>query len=187
MSQRQTLTTFVATAALLLALNGCKHDANYVGAYPPASLGTISDPIWERQEANAEASDFVVHEHEFVANTTTLNAAGEVHVKQIAARIANVPFPVAVEPSSMTVREGTKHEFPIHGNLALDMNRREIVVRSLTALGVEDAEQRVVVAPPIAPGFEYPEAERAYTNGFSSYGRSYNTGSRHNAGGRIGY
>ena len=42
------------------------------------------------------------------------------------------------------------------------MRRREIVVQSLVAMGVTDAEQRVVVAPAYVPGITSNEAESAY-------------------------
>lgn len=161
--------TWPAAAAVALLMSaGCSHDEYYVE--PPAPLGTISDPVWERHEENAEASDFVVYDHEFVGNTTRLNKAGEDHVKQIAARVAETPFPVIVEPSSMSRREGDKYGFPVHNNHELDMQRRELVVRALNYMGVEDADQRVVVAPALAPGFEQFEAEAAYERGFENRG-----------------
>jgi hypothetical protein len=164
---RQQFGSLAAIALLVVSINGCAKDQNCLVPEPPAPLGTISDPIWQRQEANAEASDFVVHENEFVGNSAHLNDLGETHVKQIAARVTDTPFPVLVEPSSMTRREGTKYGFAVHGDSELDMLRREVVVRSLMSMGIEDAEQRVVVSPALTPGFQGFEAERAYNRGFS--------------------
>lgn len=164
-----------ASLSLAASLAGCgakrcMDKCDYLGDFHPKPLGTMSDPIWREQESQAEASDFVVHEHEFEGNTVRLNHAGEEHVKQIAARAAAVPFPILVEPSSMTAREGTVNEFPVHGNHQLDLQRRELIVAALQRMGVADAGERVVVAPALTPGFEQFEAERAYRAGFSGYG-----------------
>jgi len=145
------------------------------GDIRPAPLGTISDPIWQKHEENAEASDFVIHEHEFVGNSVRLNQAGEEHVKQIAARAAQVPFPILVEPSSMTIRPDTKFKYPIHNDPELDLQRRALIVQALGTMGVTDAEQRVVVSPALTPGFEEFEGERALNRGYGGYG-SYGSG-----------
>lgn len=130
---------------------------------PPAPLGTLSDPVWQTQEVNAEASKFVVYEHEFVLGGVRMNMAGQNHVKQIAARLdAGAPFPVAVERSMTSTRPEDEYQFPVHPNPELDNRRREVVVRALTAMGIADADQRVVVAPAFAEGYTGPEAEAAY-------------------------
>ena len=140
---------------------------------PPAPLGTLSDPIWELQETNGEASnDFVIREHEFIGNTPRLNARGEDHVKQIAVRLNNTPFPVMVEPSSMTTREGDRYDYAVHNDPELDLKRRDLVVQALETMGVTDADQRVVVSPDITPGFQYFEAQRAYSFGFGGFGNN---------------
>lgn len=164
-----------AAASLAGLAAGCHHDkCPYPCPEPPAPLGTISDPVWQAQETNAEASDFVVHEHEFVGNTPRLNAAGQDHVKQIAARVAQTPFPVLIEPSSMSPQAGTVHGFPVHNNPQLDQDRRMAVVQALSMMGVDDAENRVTTSPALTPGFESFEAENAYNAGFSGYnGRGY--------------
>jgi hypothetical protein len=139
-------------------------------------LGTISDPVWQQQESNAEASDFVIHEHEWTGNSTDLNHAGMDHVKQIAVRAPMVPFPILIEQSSMTARPGTEYQFPVHNNEDLDMLRRELVVQALLEFGVLDAESRVVVSPALTPGFESFEGERAYNIEFGLYGRGFGGG-----------
>lgn len=155
---------------LILLASGCAKDRPHVLPDPPAPLGAISDDIWRKHEENAEASDFVIRDHEFTGNTARLNNRGEDHVKQIAVRAAGVPFPIAIEPSSMSIKEGTVYEFPIHNNHELDMARRRVIVGALTEMGVRDAEQRVVVAPPFTPGFEWFEAQNAYESTFSGQG-----------------
>lgn len=161
-------------AGLLLMLAGgcypkwcCRDDVP-----PPAPLGAISDGIWQEQETHAEASDFVIHEHEFAGNSARLNPAGEQHVLQIAVRLRDeqAPFPVLVEPSSMSVREADQYGYPIHNDPELDLSRRALIVHSLTELGVQNADERVVVAPALTPGYQQFEAERAYQRGFGGFG-----------------
>jgi len=152
------------TSLLLGQALGCSYweKCGGMGDITPKPLGTISDQVWKQQESNAEASDFVVYEHEWTGNSTQLNDAGIEHVKQIAARSDSVPFPIIVQRSSMSVREGTKYGFPIHNDEELDLQRREFLVSALLQLGVQDADQRILVAPALTPGFQSFEAERAY-------------------------
>lgn len=137
----------------------------------PATLGTLSDPIFSNMESNAEASDFVVYQHEFVMDGTRLNDAGQDHVKVIAARILNgQDMLVLIERSRTSVKENTEYEYPVHLNPELDMKRREVIVRSLVAMGVGDAEDRVVVSPALTPGYKATEAMNAYQQGLSNQG-----------------
>jgi len=143
----------------------------YMRPQPPAPLGSLSDPLWQRQESNAEASDFVVHQHEFKLNEVRLNSAGQDHLKQIAGRWrTGQEFPVVVERSDTSRKEGTRFGYPVHTNPDLDMRRRQLVVRSLEALGVDDADERVVVAHAYAPGLQAGEAEGGYQRGLGSGG-----------------
>jgi len=158
------LATFAVGTACLV---GCQHRCSCVGDFAPKPLGALSDPIWQKQEENAEASDFVIHEHEFVGNTIRLNADGENHLKQIAARLPGTPFPVIVEASTMGTRATDTHGYPVHPDPELDLQRRELVVAALTNLGILEAEQRVVVGPALTPGFEDREAEAAYNRAFN--------------------
>lgn len=162
------------------AAAGCHHKKGQINTacYHPAPLGTLSDPVWQQQESNAEASDFVIHEHEWNLNTVELNKAGQDHVKQIAARVNSVPFPVIVQQSSMTVDAESTYGYPVNGNEGLDMQRRLLVVQALAQMGISDAEQRVVVGPALTPGFESFEGERAYNVGFGGggWGQGYGRG-----------
>lgn len=166
---------------------GC-HCADYhcdqLGTEVPMPLGTISDPIWKTHESNAEASDFVIHEHEWVANTESLNDAGINHLMRIMSRVNQVAFPVVIEPSSQSVRETTEHRFPIHNDVKLDMRRRDLVVETLMKRGVMDAQNRVQVGPATAPGFESFEGEAAYSHGFHNNVGDGNLG--RGAGGGLG-
>lgn len=169
----------------VILVSGCARHKDEVACpprpSPPPPLGTLSDPVWQAQERNAEASDFVIHQHEFQGNTARLNPAGEAHVKQLAVRAARMPeFPIQIEPSMTTRREGDEYGYPIHKNPELDKKRRELVVHALTAMGLTDAERRVVTAPATAPGYEHFEAERAYyrgfNNNFGAFGNNFNNG-----------
>jgi hypothetical protein len=139
------------------------------GCRPPAPpLGTLSDPVWQNQEYNAEHSDFVIHEHEFIADTEYLNTLGEDHVKQIAARLASGHDGlVLIERSMNSARPETAYKYRVHPNPELDMKRRDIVVRSLLAMRIADADARTVIAPDLAP--RYRAAETA-TSDFSDIG-----------------
>ncbi len=144
---------------------------------PPMPLGTLSDPIWKTHESNAEASDFVVHEHEWVANSNSLNDAGISHLMRIAARVQQAPFPIVIEPSSQSAREETEHTFPIHNNIKLDMSRRDVIVESLMRRGVADAPNRVQVGPATAPGVESFERGASGRGGSGGGGGSFGGGS----------
>lgn len=162
----------LATCASLLLGNvfGCcsTYDkCGGMGDLTPRPMGAINDEYWRSQESNAEASDFVIYEHEWTGNSTNMNDAGKEHLKQIAVRAANVPFPILVERSSMSTRPGTKYKFPVHNDEQLDMQRRELIVAALGEMGVTDADQRVSVSHALTPGFQSYEAERAYSRGFN--------------------
>lgn len=155
---------------LLLAVVGC-HGWGRIPDPAPAPLGTLTDPIWRNQEANAERSDFVVYQHEFQGNTEFLNTLGEDHVKQVAYRLLRgQDAQVIIERSMTSPRPNTEFQYPVHPNPELDMRRREIVARSLAAMGIADAYERVVVAPALTPGFTADEAESAYRTGIGASG-----------------
>lgn len=140
-----------------------------VGCRPPAPpLGTFSDPVWQNQERNAERADFVVHEHEFIADTEYLNTAGEDHLRQIAARLtAGQDALVLIERSMNSARPETVYKYRVHPNPELDAKRREVVVRCLLAMKIPDADARTVIAPDLAP--RYRAGETATTD-FSDSG-----------------
>jgi hypothetical protein len=132
------------------------------------------------QEENAEASKFVIYQHEFELNKEKegvmvegirLNEYGEDHVRRIAENVRNgAPYPVVVERSQTSARAGTKYNYPVHLNPDLDMKRREVVARALTRMGIADADTRVVVAPAFAQPLTGNEAQGAYATGISGWG-----------------
>ncbi|MBL9084678.1 MAG: hypothetical protein JNK76_22935 [Planctomycetales bacterium] len=170
--RRSKVNAWMLPALLLAATSGCVQIAwpswFGVGGTSPAPQGTLTDPIWIAQAENAEPGKFVLYQHEFVYNQARLNWGGEDHLKQIAARLhAGQNFPVLVERSVTSKLESTEYKYPVHPNPQLDMQRRAVIVQALTAMGVPDAEQRVVVSPSLVRGQEDLEAERSYGRSFS--------------------
>jgi len=139
---------------------------------PPPVNGTISDEIWQKQVDNVDAATFIVYQHEFALNSVRLNRAGEDHVKQIAARLTQgATWPVVVEQSLSTPDPDTKHKYPIHANPELDNQRREVIVKALIALGITDAEGRVIVSKAYSSGISATLAEQAFNNSTDGSGR----------------
>ncbi len=170
--------TCLCTLSMLLAAAGCTTPSLYYQAPPPPQmLGTVVDQINQTQEANAEASKFVIYQHEFQLNQATekhvadgvkLNEQGEDHVKRIAENLRNgAPYPVVIERSQTSAKPDTTYRYPVHLNPDLDMRRREVVVRALTRMGIPDADTRVVVAPAVAQPLTGIEAQGAYATGMS--------------------
>jgi uncharacterized membrane protein YgcG len=156
---RRTALRLLALAALAGPAPGC-----HFGGQTGHPQGTLSDPIWIAQEENAEPSKFVVYQHEFVYNNARLNWAGEDHLKQIAARLhAGQNFPVLIERSVTSKLQTTEYKYPVHPSAELDMQRRAVVVQCLSALGIPDADQRVIVSPALVRGQDEYEAERSYS------------------------
>jgi hypothetical protein len=167
--------------AALAPLAGCSSWGHKKVPTPP--LGTQNDCIWRRQEAGAAASDFVMYQNEFEPNDelsdnsddgrpkrdgARLNMAGEDHLRSIAARLHDgACMPVVVERSMTSERSDSEYKYPVNPNPELDMKRRDVVVKSLMALGIVNAEQCVVVAPAMAEGYTATEAVRAYNRGLS--------------------
>lgn len=154
---------FVLASAMLGI--GCRSHQPW--PQPPATLGSQTvDPFFMKQEENAEASDFVIYEHEFQGNTVRLNADGEDHLRSIADRLMQGQnYPVIVERSSMSKKEGTKYGLPVHNDPALDEERRAVISELLAGLNVPSAN--VVIAPALTPGFTEPEGERAFNTALS--------------------
>jgi hypothetical protein len=168
--------TCLGALSVLLSAAGCGTPSLYYQPPPsPEMLGTKVDQIMDVQEENAEASKFVIYQHEFELNRyqdgqmvsgLRLNEYGEDHVRKIAENLRNgAMFAVIVERSQTSPLPGTKYQYPVHLNPNLDMQRREVVVRALTRMGIADADARVVVAPAFAQPLTGQEAEQAYATG----------------------
>ena len=167
--------TLLLSSIALAALAGCHHSAknggagSYAGpgADRPFPVGQVSDSHWETQQANAEAADFIFYDHEFRGNTAQLSPGAKKHLKQVALRLEQVPFPVVIEESL-----GTHDPAETARRRELDQARRQTVVEQLAQLGVQNIEERVVVANAFPEGYTGIEAENAYYNviGDSFYG-----------------
>jgi len=180
---RLSIALLVIVPAVFIGCKSPKGAGVVAPDYPP--LGTQHDEIMMQQEINAEASKYVVYSHEFDdldkdGPGWKLTAYGEDHVKQIAVNLQRGDeFPVMLERSQISIQEGTEFEYPVHFNEALDSKRRQVLVASLEALGVADADERVVVGPAFAEGITGTEASRAYTRGL----QGFRNGSRGGMGG----
>jgi hypothetical protein len=165
---RRSALRLLALAAMATPSLGCLHITwpgfLGIGGQTPPPQGTLTDPIWIAMEENAEPSKFVVYQHEFVYNLARLNWAGEDHLKQIAARLhAGQNFPVLIERSVTSKLQTTEYKYPVHPNPDLDMQRRAVVVQALTAMGIPDADQRVIVSPALVRPQDDIDAERSYS------------------------
>ncbi|MCA9138863.1 MAG: hypothetical protein KDB00_18960 [Planctomycetales bacterium] len=162
----------------------------------PDVLGSKVDEINRIQEENAELIKFTIYAHEFEINLQDdysdggpqakskstfnyqdaprlkgirLTAAGEDHVRQIAAHLNQIgnqkAYPrVVIQRSETSKKWETKHHYPVHENTELDLLRRTVVVTVMESLGVADAQEIVIVAPAMATGMSAVEATSAYRN-----------------------
>jgi hypothetical protein len=136
----------------------------------PFPLGAVNDVFWETQQTNAEAADFIFHDHEFRGETAQLAPAAKRHLEQVALRWEHVPFPVVIEMSEFNAKP------------QLDRARRQAVIEQLARLGIHNPEGRVVIADAYTPGLPGVQAERVY---YRSLGNQ-NSGQGGRFGGRGG-
>ncbi len=134
-------------------------------------LGSVSRAHWHTMETNAEATDFVLHRHEFVGSTAELTPDGKDRILEIAGRMRSAPFPVLVERSEN------------NSDPELDQHRRAIVAQVLADLGNPDAQQRTVVSPAYAKGANSRESETDYYRFTFSRGGFGNNGNNNGGGG----
>jgi hypothetical protein len=113
-------------------------------------LGKLNEAWYYEMQTNAEAADFIIHDLDFVGQTTELTSDGKDHILEIAARMRSAPFPVIVERS------------PNNADPELDLARRNLVIQVLCDLGNPDAAQRVFVGTPYGPGYRSPQAQQMY-------------------------
>ena len=102
-----------------------------------------------------------------------LNPYGQDHLRQIARILSHYSSPnlaVIVERSETSKKWLTKHRYPVHFNDELDEIRRQIVVAGLSTLGIENAEEMVVIAPAFTTGLNANEAATAYRRALGNSG-----------------
>lgn len=135
------------------------------GAIPDTlPLGSTVRSHYQVMQTNAEATDFVFHQHDFVGETAELTSDGKDKLMEIHARMNAQPFPVLVERT-------TNNADP-----ELDALRRNLIAQILTDFGHYDAQQRTVVSTPYGPGYNSNQAEQTYArhvftgNGTQNYG-----------------
>ncbi len=135
------------TSADIAACGVIYHRSNAIPETLP--LGSTNRAWYQVMQTNAEASDFIIYQMEFVGETATLTPDGKDHVWEIAARMRSTLFPVIIERSTH------------NANPELDAHRRNVVV--------------AILSTPYSPGYNALEAEPLYyqhlrTGGINQYG-----------------
>jgi hypothetical protein len=169
--------------ALLSALafsTGCRWCDRLCGHDPCATIpkGAIPQPNgtyacqWQNAQIDrAQAGKFVIQKYEWYKGGETLGPDGKRHVATIAKQLPHVPYPVVVATSD---------------DEDVDNTRREFIVQRLSEAGVEDAEERVVLAVPEGEGLYGLEAQRfgtARQMGIMGFGNSMGGGGMMGGGG----
>lgn len=114
------------------------------GAIPEPPHATVHRHF-ETQAAKAEADDFVFYRHEFYMDGKDLGPYGQYHLRLVANRIHQVPFPILIQAQP---------------DPKLNEARRQTVILALKRVGLDDIDQRVIVGFPEAEGMSGEEAER---------------------------
>jgi len=149
---RRRLVLVVTIVAALAA--GCHEDGHICSTDKCADIppGAIPQPAgvyncrWtNEQAARAEQDKFVIHQMEWFSGGDQLGPDGRRHIEQIAKRWGEVPYPIIVSASD---------------DSSLNTKRQQIIVETLTRLGVDDADRRVKVGYPEAEGLYGTEAVR---------------------------
>lgn len=143
------------------------------GAIPDTlPLGSTVRSHYQVMQTNAEATDFIFHQHDFVGETAELTSDGKDKLMEIHARMNAQPFPVLVERT-------TNNADP-----ELDALRRNLIAQILTDFGHFDAQQRTVVSTPYGPGYNSNQAEQTYARHvFTGNNQNNNGGGNFNGGG----
>ena len=161
-----------AAAGCYMPSFGSRRSFAIPNTYP---LGSTVRDHYHQMEMNGEASDFVIHRHEFVRNTAELNFAGKDHVMEVAARMRSNPFPVLVERS--------EH----NSDPELDQLRRNIVTQILVDFGNADATTRCIVSMPYNKHLNGMEAEPDWYRWIGIRGGQNNNNNNNNGGGGGGF
>ena len=121
------------------------------------------------QTARADLSRFVINQHEWYKGGDELGPAGTQHLDKIIATVAATsPQPVSggpgispcvgpdfllvLEPQQVFIEKDQSLDEATAAAKELDERRRTRLVTHLASAGIEDAEQRVLIAVPTAEG-----------------------------------
>lgn len=140
--------------------------------FMPQPNGTYVRRIQDAQSMKAEADDFVIYKHEWYLGGTELGPYGRYHLQLIAHRLPMVPFPVVIQTTV---------------DAKLNELRRAEIVKALTAAGLVDVEQRVIVGFPEAEGLYGDEAESIYGQMLQGAGNPYGRNGAYGSGYGGGY
>jgi hypothetical protein len=136
-------------------------------------VGAVMRAHFHQMQTNAEASDFILFQKDFVGQTAELTPDGKDKILEIAARMRSAPFPVIVERSWN------------NSDPELDSFRRDFVAMVLADKGGPDANNRVFVSPSYGPGKQSLEGAPEYymfvyqgfgNNGFGGGGGGFGGG-----------
>jgi hypothetical protein len=136
------LTALLSSAGIAIVASGCKNPCGHVcNEHPPgampAPLGTMACQWQQAQMERAELDDFVFYSYEWLDAAPALSQYGRDHLDKMHERILMSPYPVIVARTD---------------DERLDEARRQALVATLAARGIEDAAERVVVGRPKAEG-----------------------------------
>lgn len=140
------------TSLILAVASGCQSGHYLFHGCPdfppgamPAQAGTYNCRWQTAQMARADAGKFVIQRHEWYMGGTTLGPDGRRHMEKITTQLCDVPYPVVISRSD---------------NDELNAERQKLVVEYLSANGVQNAADRVIIDTPEGEGLYGPEAAR---------------------------
>lgn len=170
--------TFLILSMTALAASGCSwcHQESHktYGGPPygpahdrPFPVGQVTDSFWETQQTNAEAADFIFYDHEFRRTTSgpdrvetaQLAPLAKKKLEQVAVRLEHVPFPVIIESFPRNHDAAQNYQKGL-----VEEARRKTIVEHLNQMGIQNADERVVIANAFPEGITGIEGERAYWN-----------------------
>ena len=131
-------------------------------------VGAVERAHFHQMQTNAEATDFVLYQMDFVGQTAELTPDGKDKINEIGARMRSTPFPVLVERTFN------------NSDPELDAHRRELVAMILHEKGNPDANNRVFVSPSYGLGKSSLEAAPEF------YQHVYQASGQNNANGMGG-
>lgn len=109
-------------------------------------VGAVQRAHFHQMQTNAEATDFILYQMDFVGQSAELTPDGKDKINEIGARMRSAPFPVLIERTYN------------NADPELDAHRRELVANILYEKGNPDANNRVFVSPAYGLGKSSLEA-----------------------------